>query len=101
MAAADWIRERVGPDVIVPRLEDCYRARGMVVGSIRVRGSASESHSRWWDGVRIAWDLWDPHPCRPVEARGNLGLWRATPELMERLRDARRGWMADRRAGRA
>lgn len=101
MSAADWIRTKVGPEVIVPRFEECQRVAGKVIGSIRVTG-ASETHaSPWWDGARIAWELREPRPCRPVDARGFLGIWRATPELMERVKAARRDWLADKAAGRA
>ena len=60
--------------------------RGGIVGSIEITGCVTKSDSPWFFGP-YGFVLANPLPLPFIPARGSLGFWEATPEIMAIVRE--------------
>jgi hypothetical protein len=54
---------------------------GHIIGKVELVDCIHDSTSRWAEPGLWHWVLKDPMPCRPVPAKGSLGLWEYTVEI--------------------
>ena len=59
-----------------PKPEDGRYPRGVILGTVRYDGIATDSRSPWAIPGQKHWLLRDPLPCaEPIPKSGALGLW--------------------------
>jgi hypothetical protein len=54
---------------------------GHIIGRANLADCVKDSKSRWAEPGLWHWVLKDPRPCKPVPAKGALGLWEYTGEI--------------------
>jgi hypothetical protein len=54
---------------------------GRIIGQVNLADCVQDSKSRRAEKGLWHWVLKDPKPCRPVPAKGSLGLWEYTGEI--------------------
>ncbi len=89
------VQERIGRHGRVPEAYDC----GAVVAVARVAKVVTSSRSAWFSGP-LGWMLEDVVAVRkPIDCKGQLGLWNLPPGVEARLKRQLR-WAAARSSGR-
>ena len=61
---------------LIPTVEELER--GMIIGTVRLRGCVLQHPSPWFQG-KYGWMLDKPKTLRPTPATGSLGLWTWEP----------------------
>jgi hypothetical protein len=54
---------------------------GYIIGKVNLTDCIRGSKSRWAESGLWHWVLEDPRPCKPIPAKGSLGLWEYTGEI--------------------
>jgi hypothetical protein len=54
-----------------------------IIGEVNLVDCIKNSKSRWAEPGLWHWVLKDPRPCKPIPAKGLLGLWEYTGEVVQ------------------
>lgn len=68
---------------------------GCIIGIARFGGNVEASASPWFVG-RYGWILKDVISIPPVPCRGQQGLWKPAPDILEQTRESYRAALRDR-----
>jgi hypothetical protein len=56
---------------------------GHIIGKVNLVDCVQDSKSLWAEKGLWHWVLKDPMPCKPIPAKGSLGLWEYAGEIIE------------------